>query len=216
MLVGIAVLALLATLYYVSFNSFDSSGFHIFISVFSGFGILITFLFYYNLVELQQEQQEIVSIQQDGSLSSSIRISLADSIVSASPIIPNFVSSIMPLNMTKSTERDNDSQTATSHKVVISQKIFSIWKDYLSLDAYIVHDPESYLCGFLQWANSKQLYEQWMVGKIDFSCNVRSFGDLLFAYGLPITEQTPEEYERVAKEFVNSEEYNKMKCSKKR
>lgn len=214
-LAGIAVLALLATFFFATYKSFDTSKFHIFITVFSGFGILITFLFYYNLVELQQEQQDIVSIQQDGSLSSSIRIALADTIVKASPYIPLFIASIMPL-INYQPGIDSKEAKATSYKVVISQKIFSIWKDYLTLDAYIVHDPQSYVCGFLQWANSKYLYEQWLVGRIDFSCNVNAFGDLLFQYALPIVEQTPEEYERVANEFVNSDDYKNMKCKKKR
>lgn len=214
-LVGIAVFAIACAIYFSTFAKFDESRSHIFLTVFSSLGILITFLFYYNLVELQQEQQEIISIQQDGSLNTSIRVALSETVVKATPLIPYFVGSINPLVDGYGTFNSSEPKALT-YKTSISQKIFTIWKDYLTLDAYITHDPTSYVCGFLQWASSDQLYELWILYRVDYSCKVISFGNLLFEYGLSIEQKTPEGYLELAKKFVNDERYGKVQCQKRR
>lgn len=214
-LAGIALLASVAAIYFSSFESFDVSRSHTFLTVFSGLGILITFLFYYNLVELQQEQIEITSIQQEGSLNTSIRVSLSESLIKASDLLPAFIGSINPLIKGYSGE-DSTTPKALTYRTTISQKIFTIWRDYLTLDAYIAYDTVSYICGFLQWASSEQLFEQWLIDRIDYPCNAIRFGDLLFEYGLSEYERTPEGYTKLAKEFISNSKYTDIKCKKRR
>ena len=63
---------------------------------------------------------------------------------------------------------------------------------------------------FLQRANSSQLYDQWTASRLDFASNTQTFGDLLFQYGLPITMQTPANYEMVAQQLMADPAYQKL------
>ena len=47
-----------------SISTYDKGSFHTFIAVLTGLGVFITFMFYYNLVELQAQQQKLASIQE--------------------------------------------------------------------------------------------------------------------------------------------------------
>jgi hypothetical protein len=201
------------------YATYDKGSFHTFIAVFTGLGVFITFLFYLNLITLQQQQQQLAAIQEMARVNDSVLNSVLNSIVEASTIIPNFVLSITPLTnkVCCDTEECNipvepdpvNSQTCTE-KFTLSYRIFALWQDVLVANHFIHFDPESYVSNFLQRANSKQLFEQWTVNKINFNKNTQSFGDLLFEYGLPIVIQTPEEYTKVAIQLINDPRYKDL------
>src|SRR3990167_5881578 len=80
-----------------NYDKYDKGSFHTFISILIGLGIFVTFMFYYNIVQLQNEQQDYAAIQEASKISENILNSVLKEIKKASVIIPNFVNSITPL-----------------------------------------------------------------------------------------------------------------------
>lgn len=200
---------------------YDKSRLHTFISILIGFGVLVTFLFYYNVVQLQNHQQELAATQELARINDSLFNNVLDSIRAASNNIPNFVLSITPLTNTVCCNNDTGSctiavdmdpinpQTCTE-KMTLSFRIFSLWQDLIISNKFLDYDPLGYVCQFLQLANSSQLFSQWSVSKISFNLNTQIFGDLLFEYGLPITNQTPQSYSDAAKVIIDDPRYQKL------
>src|SRR5207253_983436 len=94
--------------------------------------------------------------------------------------------------------------------MTLSYKIFSLWQDVLVSNKLIGFDPITYITGFLQQANSPQLWQQWEMVRNTFSSNTQTFGDLLFKYGLPITVQTPETYADTATALMTDPIYKTL------
>ncbi len=191
------------------YDNYDRSGFHSFISILTGLGVFVTFMFYYNVVELQNQQQQLAAIQELARLNESGLNSVLDSLNIASSSIPNFVLSLMPLNINGCNTKKSDPVTpqTCTEKTSLSYKIFLMWQDVILSNKFIVFNQEAYLSNFLQRANSPQLYEQWKIIKIDFAPATQTLGDLLFQYGLPITVQTPETYQETAKTLMTDPKY---------
>lgn len=202
------------------YGNYDKSSFHSFIAILAGLGVFVTFMFYYNVVELQNQQQLSTGIQEIARINNSISNSLLEEIKNSSLIIPNFVLSITPLTNTAccntqgclntSIPEDPVTPETCTQKMVLSYKIFSLWQDQLVSNKYVHLDEIPYVSNFLQRANSKQLYEQWLVNKLNFSEETQNFGDLLFKYGLPITVQVPDSYITAAKELINDVQYQSI------
>lgn len=193
-----------------NFSNYDKGAFHTFIAVLSGLGVFVTFLFYYSVIELQQQQQQLTEIQELSRVTDSLLNSVLSEINNAALTIPNFVNSITPLTNTvceaESKEDPVNVKTCTE-KMVLSYRIFSVWQDVIFSDNFLIMDPVAYISNFLQRANSKQLEKQWKVNKINFSQSAQTFGDILFEYGLQIENQTPEEYVRVANQVIKDPKY---------
>ncbi len=225
----ILILSVLVALFMGSYDNYDKGRFHIFIAVLAGLGVFVTFMFYYNLVLIQNQQQQLGVLQEISRINSQLVNSVLNEINRASETIPNFVLSITPLSniaccepeclnnkeclrnlkcLNDRTKPDPINTTTCTEKMVLSYKIFALWQDVVTSGNYIHLDASSYIANFLQRANSKQLYQQWIAARLDFDHLTQRFGDLLFKYGLPITIQTPQEYERVTQEFMNDEEYD--------
>ena len=194
-------------------ENYDKGSFHTFVVVLAGLGVFVTFLFYYNILFLQSQQQSLAAIQELSRLSDSVLNSVLDEIKEASVSIPNFVLSITPLTNTicaaMAPEDPVNPQTCTE-KMVLSYRIFSLWQDVIVSDNFIHFNPNFYIANFLQRANSSQLYQEWTVNKLNFRTDTQSFGDLLFEYGLPITNQTPDEYTTVAQKLINDPRYTQI------
>lgn len=207
-----------------SYNTYDKGSFHTFIAILAGLGVFVTFMFYYNVVSLQNQQQQLAAAQELARINDSVLNSVLDEIKNASVIIPNFVLSITPLTNTicctigvtgetGSTgcsipvESDPINPQTCTAKMILSYRIFSLWQDVIMFDKFIDCGTVSYIANFLQKANSSQLFVQWNVGKINFDCETQKFGDLLFEYGLPITTQTSQEYNDTALKFITDPRY---------
>jgi hypothetical protein len=188
-------------------NSFQTSRLHVFLACLSGLSIVITFLFYYSVVELQQQQQKLTLIQETSRISDSVLDSLMNEIKESVTIIPNFVASITPLNPCNDPPEDPNTQEACTQKLVLSYKVFSIWQDVLLSSLFVDLEPVSYITSFLQRAHSPQLLEQWTANKINFNSRTQQFGDLLFEYGIKIEPQTPESYVTAAEKFIEDQRY---------
>jgi hypothetical protein len=189
--------------YMQHYHAYDKSGFHTFIAILTGLGVFVTFMFYYNVVELQNQQQQLAALQELTRINDGLQNNVLKGIMVASNTIPYFVLSITPLNAASCCgscilEPDPVTPQTCTEKMTLSYKIFSLWQDVLVSNKFISFDPVTYITGFLEQANSQLLFEQWVLVRNTFTPRTQTFGDLLFKYGLPITIQTPETYAHAA------------------
>lgn len=211
----IIIVSVIIAWYMKSYAYYDKGSFHIFIAVLTGLGVFVTFMFYLGIVQVQEQEQMLATVQEISRVNQIVLDSFLDEIKQASLIIPNFVLSITPLTNTLVTNdiciSNNqtdpiNAQTITA-KLVLSYRIFDLWQDVITSDASIHSEPISYIANFLQRANSSELYQQWGINKLNFFDKTQKFGDLLFEYGLPIINQTSEEYVSVAEKLILDPRY---------
>lgn len=214
--ISVLVVAVLLAWYLGPHPEYQQGRFHTFIVILAGLAIFITFLFYYNLIGLQGQQQQFAVVQETARINDSVLNSVLDEIKDASDIIPNFVLSITPLTnaiccstggtgttgCNISVGPDPVDPQSCTEKAVLSYRIFALWSDIIMSNILQKIDQTSYVSNFLQRANSSQLYVQWTASSLNFSAQTQSFGNLLFEYGLPITIQTPQEYIAVANKLI--------------
>ena len=172
-------------------------------------------MFYYNLVAIQNDQQVLTGIQEISRINDSLLNSVLDEIQEASAIIPNFVLSVTPLTNSINTVTvapDEETAVTTTERMVLSYRIFSLWQDMIVSSKFLHADPVAYVSNFLQRANSKQLAEMWLLSKLNFLPATQSFGDLLFKYALPITQQVPQSYIQAATQLIADPQYKNIFC----
>ena len=188
-------------------NKFDHTRTKIFITCLAGFGVIITFLFYYSVVTLQQAQQRQSIIAMTSNINKLLLKGVIDQI--SGDEVPHFTSSLYPLLNIK-VEQDDDT---VEHQLLIfklSYKIFSLWQELIIALPFVDIEPLSFLSNFLQRANSELLYKQWQLSKLDFNQETQDFGDLLFRYALDIKTQTVESYICEAKKILKDPIYIKI------
>lgn len=200
--------AAIAAWWMSTYNRYDQSTFHTFIAVLAGLGVFVTFMFYYSVVELQQQQQQLAVIQETARISDIVFNDLLSEIDKASIIVPNFTLSLTPLLPCGATAGpDPVTPEACIEKLILSTKIFGTWQDIIISNTFVDYQPVAYVTNFLQQANSSQLLDQWSTAKINFNSRTQSFGDLLFEYGLPITDQVPNSYVNAAYQLLADPRY---------
>lgn len=201
-----------------TYADYDKASFHTFIAILSGLGVIVTFMFYYNVVELQNQQQKIAAFQELARINDSVLNSVLEEIQQSSINIPNFVLSLTPLTNTACCDSagcitpdipatDPVTPLNCSTKMTLSYRIFSLWQDYIVSIRYTRSEQLAYISNFLQRANSSLLLEQWQVAKLNFTNKTQQFGDLLFSYGLPISVQTPQSYVNAAEKLIDNPLY---------
>lgn len=201
-----------------SYGDYDKTSFHTFIAILGGLGVIVTFMFYYNVVELQNQQQKIAAFQELARINDSVLNSVLEEIQQSSVYIPNFVLALTPLTNTACCDSpgcispdisvsDPITPQNCSIKMTLSYRIFSLWQDYIISIRYTRAEQLAYISNFLQRANSSSLYEQWKVSKLNFTNKTQQFGDLLFTYALPITVQTPQSYTNAAEKLISDPAY---------
>jgi hypothetical protein len=207
-----------------TYADYDKGSFHTFIAILAGLGVFVTFMFYWNVVQLQNQQQQLAALQEFARINDSVLDSVLDSIRDSSDIIPNFVLSITPLTNVVCCSTGNTGNSSCvipvgpdpvnprtcTQKMVLSYRIFALWQDITMSANFTQIDSLSYISNFLQRANSPQLYVQWTAAKLDFNNDTQQLGDLLFEYGLPITNQTPQEYISVAEKLIADPRYQNI------
>jgi len=212
----ILVISALVAVMMKNYKSFDSGGFHTFIVILGGLGVFVTFMFYFSIVSLQQQQQDLNIIHETARFSDSMLDLMINEMNDASVNIPHFVLSLNPLAKRSckkcDVEEDEDNTTNCLTKTFLSYKIFSMWQEAIVTSNFITHDRPSLVANFLQRANSKQLHEQWLLARVNFDCKTKNFGDLLFEYGLKITKQCPEVYMKQARLIIEDERYKDTIC----
>lgn len=210
---AILVASAIVAFYTKNYDTYDKGNFHTFISVLAGLGVFITFMFYYNVVSLQNQQQNLASIQEMARINETSLTSMLDEMDNSVIEIPNFVMSLSPLNKNLCCDKcdipeDPKTPSTCTLKSTLSYRIFSLWQEIIQSNKFIDYHPVAYVTSFLQRANSKQLYEQWGILYVNFNNKTIEFGNLLFEYALPITIQTPTEYRSVANKFILDPRFN--------
>lgn len=90
------------------FRNFDRSSFHSFILILGGLGVFVTFMFYYNTVELQQEQQNIQGLQELTRINLTMSTNVLAEMHRLSHSNPDFVKELMPLQEFENLDSGND------------------------------------------------------------------------------------------------------------
>lgn len=216
-------IAILVAWWKQNYDNYDKGAFHTFIVVFAGLGTLVVFAFYWNLILLQEQQQDLTLIQEASAISDSMLNGILEAMNNASTTIPAFVLSLTPLTnticcpggetgttcvYTPATDPVNP-QTCTE-KMALSYRIFSLWNDVMAVNGYVSMNQLAYISNFLQRANSQPLHQEWLVNKLNFPSRTQTFGDLLFEYGLPITTQTPQTYIDAANKLIADPRYQSL------
>lgn len=208
-LVVVLLAVVLITLLTPSEN-YDQSRAHVFMTVLAGLGVVITFFFYYGVVELNQRQQNLSIIQETARLSDILAKDMMSEISQAARVVPSFAASVTPLQTVGPCRPDRTDSRATFARLSLSYKIFSAWQDVVLADEFTANEPLSYVTNFLQRANSQALYREWQRAKIDFNQVTQKFGDLLFEYALPIQDQRPEVYVETARQLIQDPRYQRI------
>lgn len=221
---AVIIIALVVAWAMGSHEYYESTRFNTFIAILAGLGIIVTMMFYFNLITLQNQQQELAALGELARINDSVLNSVLDSIKVSSGLIPNFVLSITPLTneiccstgptgptgCDISVGPDPVTPETCTQKMLLSYRIFALWQDVITSNRIIKFDATAYVSNFLQRANSPQLYVQWTAAKINFDANTQTFGDLLFKYASPITIQTPEEYSSVAANLIANPQFQEI------
>lgn len=211
LLMGIFLLAAILITFRTDPKNYDQSRAFVFMTVLTGLGVIVTFFFFYGVIELNEEQHRLNVVQETARISSILVEELMSEISQASKVVPNFSASLTPLQTYLQTIPDPETSEATFTKLFLSYKIFSVWQDVLVADEFTANEPLSYITSFLQRANSQSLYYEWIRNKIDFNLQTQQFGDLLFEYALEIRDQRPEIYVQAAKRLLKDPRYIKIR-----
>ena len=216
-LVFAAVIVLAVIITYASTPTDARSRAQIFLTTLASMGIFITFMFYFNVVALQEMQQDLNVIEQTSNINASITDTYLSEVRKAAPLIPAFTLSLMPLSPFPSRQAaaDDDSAVACIEKFVLSYKIFTIWQEFIIAHAYIYVDAHAYVNGFLQRASSAPLRDMWTRHRADFDSEAIAFGDLLFEYAATVRAQTSDEYVRASRQLVADPRYKTLITRKK-
>ena len=191
--------------------NYDHSRAHIFIATLARLGIFITFLFYYSVVGLQQQQQRLSILQETSNISSNILDTFARQIQTTAEIAPQFAFSLIPLLPQAAVyESIPDSCSARQAMEVqnLSFTIFDLWQDVTLSHRFLDVGDLALNSNFLQRAHSPYLYQMWEVNKLNFNFSTQQYGDLLFEYGLAITDsRNPQAYVDAANTMMSDPRY---------
>lgn len=179
----------------------------IFISCIAGLSIIVTFLFYFAVVQLQQQQVRQSIVDTTTSLRKSLLRGVLDPLHEANASIPYFVSTLFPLlNVScSSVDELSDAQKLLKHR--IAYKIFSLWQEFIVAVPFLDIDVKSFICHFLQRAHSPLLLQEWNTTKLDFNAGTQILGDLLFTYACRIHNPSISEFEKCAEKLEKEPEF---------
>jgi len=215
----IALIIFIAVIFIAIFVAFysrpdehDKTRIRVFLTTLAGLGIVITFMFYYNVVELQQEQQKTTILEQTSRLNESILETLLVEIRKASLVVPNFTLSLLPLSSCyrEDLEDDENSAAACTERYIVSYKIFNVWQNFLQGSYFIRTAYDGYVTNFLQRAHSKALHVIWETCRYDFDVKTQKFGDTLFELSADIKKNNAKTYAKVASKYVQSRSFAEL------
>lgn len=206
-IIVIIFIAIAVSFFTKSPKSYDKSRMKIFVTILAGLGIFITFFFYYNVVELQYDQQKMMIYDRLESIDNTLVDKFLD--VSKQNSSSDFVRSLFPIQF-PGLESGDDSDEFL--KLYVSNIVFQSWKDFLNYYPYVVKksNERGFLIEFLQRAQSQNLEVIWYDLKISHSEHVREFGDIIFRFSKEILTATGDEFERVAGKFLEDPEYRDL------
>lgn len=199
----IAIILIVAVLLaiFIKYDNYQQSRIYVFINTLAGLGIIMTFLFYYSIVSLQEIEQKLFVVNETSQVSTSLADGLLKQINDSTPLAPHFTSSLLPLNpLGPITSPIIDSPVLVS---TLSTRIFLTWQQILISSSFVMIEPVSYITMSLQFCSSATLKDQWNVQYINLGSDTQHLGDLLFQYSSQVTENTPSAYQYAAKQLLN-------------
>lgn len=207
-LISIATVSLLISLWFEPTN-YSSSRVSVFVTTVSSLAIFLTFIFYYSVVDLQQQQRKQAVIEETTRITHSIQKTFSDNISKYANVVPGFISQLLPLSNIE-TPPDNDKPEDDIITYVLSYQIFSVWQDIVLTNEFISIDYVALIAHALQRAKSNILKEQWQKMKVDFGRDARLFGDTVFKKAETITDMTPEAFLKAANDLMDIREFRSI------
>lgn len=214
----ILVIVALIIAYLSKGKDYDNSNFKTFVAVLSGLGIFLTFIFYYNLIQLQHDTVRTTLVDELNDVKDRLLTNVYGQMEKALPIIPDFVFSINPLSKIycdECAEKDSlnineNTRKACIQKMILSEKIFYLWQDIVSAGEYVKKNRRFFIMQFLQQAHSKQLKKQWEIMDNNYSYKTKQLGDLLFEYADKIDKVDKETFTNTLDELFKDKRYNEI------
>ena len=197
--------------------AFKGSRSAILLRALAGLSLFITFLFYYSVVSLQQQEQRLAVLSTTQTVTLELVNELNAEIQIASATIPNFAFSLTPLlpcSQAYTLIPDTCSATNCMETKNLSDKIFQIWALTVLSYAFIAIQPLALITAYLQLAHSQYLLEKWYMARLNYDQSTQEYVGLLFVYGIPVTEQTPEAYQVAAQAMLNDPRYKQISFGK--
>lgn len=196
-------ISVISCVFFKSYGGFDVSRYHIFTVVFTAllgiFAVFFGMLISYSLAS----QYEVSKARLVMDTNKAVYQELEQYVAEIGKILPHFAQSMSPLGKQYEIPPDATGPTNERLKVAVANHVFTVW-DYFRIDESISSgDPTPYIYYLLQYCNSKALLEKWSYMRLGFPDADRTIGDVLFEYAQKITEHTPANYEKVAKEVAN-------------
>lgn len=188
-------------------STYDVSRVHTFMVVFIALGSIITFLFYFSLVEIQQQNHRRNLIHESSSISDIMFNQILPAIRQSNKIIPHFTLSLFPLIKWGHISPDENTLETSVEKYLLSNYIFSVWQEVIRHSEFLSCSQDSYISQFLQYANSDQLLHQWELHHVNYEITTQRFGNLLFYYTNKYLPRTGSDFNKLAKKFTKDPIY---------
>lgn len=188
--------------------TYDTGSLRIFLACFTAFGLFMTLLFYYSVVELQQLQQQLNFVDESSRVSTQLAQELLPAYTTTQAVAPGFVASLLPLQF-NSYSPDTKTPAVTLARQVLAYQIFDNWQQTLLSIDFLRLERRAHLAFFLQQAHSPLLQEEWQLNSLNFNGQTQVFGDLLFEYSEGVAG-TPEAYTNAANALANDSRYLRL------
>jgi len=203
---GILAAAITIAFFFPSFAEFNASRMHVFTMTLTALGTIAVFFFYYGIVQLNQTQQRQAVINQTLNFSHNI-MKIGERIHSSVDRIPVFVKSITPLSPCALDVTQEDTYENCIIEQTLAHEIFNEWNTTVLSFGFLDYDSTAFLTIFLQWANSKLLFEQWQRSRYNYIKETAEFGDLIFKYGLAVTDLTAEGFQKASQALLDDPKF---------
>jgi len=202
---AVVAIALGIACWFTSYDSFDKGRFHIFIAVLTGLGVVVTFMFYYNVVQLQNQEQQFELLTQAARVEDTLNKTIYPALREGATTVPAFVQSLYPLH----NHSAGVPVVGAAEQVIIatlSSSIFFLWENTITTHAIVHQDIGGYTFIFLQWAASPALAEQWETLAHTLSSRGQTYGRLLFAYA-KVSSLTREAFADATRALLHDDEF---------
>lgn len=176
---AIVITIAIAAAFIINPGSYDQSRWKVFIITVAGLGILLTVMFYYSVINIQQTQNELLFIKENIQMMTTVN-EVVDKISKGMDKGSSLASELTPLE--KEGKGKKKEKEENGYRYSLAQSIFSTWQLTTLERKYVSVQEEAYMYLFLQWASSCTLRKQWVSLKLAYTERTRMLGDLLFAH----------------------------------
>lgn len=207
----IAIIAFAICMYFPP-GKFDNSRVKTFIGVFAGLSLVVTVMFYYSVIGLQQTQGDLLELRETQQVQSTIA-NVISSITKTSPVAPDFCAELLPLEDTEPSPSEADEFKRVTSEYELSSSIFMAFQTSVLEYRFVSQQEDFYTTLFLQWTTSNKLRDYWTKFKISCIPRAQKFGELLFQYAPTHNLQDPNQYVLASLRMRSSCGYKSVFCT---